>query len=334
MQTLDREIDELAESTHFSGVVRIDRAETAGFAKAYGYADRRHEILNAVDTQFGVASVAKGFTALVVMRLVEDGLLDLDTTARSLLGSDLPMIGDDVTIQHLLSHRSGIGDYLDEDELDDISAYAMPIGVHQLAQPEDYLAVLDGFPTVREPDQEFSYNNGAFVVLAILAERAAGRSYYELVRHHICEPAGLADTEFLRSDELPGRAAMGYLEPDQPRTNILHLPVRGCGDGGIYTTAADLSALWTAFFDGRIVTPENVQRMVHPLSHPVEEERRYGLGFWLHETSTAAMLVGYDAGVSAHTVHDPETSTTHTVISNSSEGAWPLATLLLARLTP
>ena len=67
-----------------------------------------------VQTRFAVASGLKGYTAAVTMALVERGRLSLTTTARSLLGSDLPLIDDHVTIEQLLSHRSGIGDYLDE----------------------------------------------------------------------------------------------------------------------------------------------------------------------------------------------------------------------------
>ena len=66
-----------------------------------------HGIAMTTDTQLGMASGSKTFTALVVMRLVEEGLLDLSTTARQVLGADLPLIADDVTVEHLLSHRSG-----------------------------------------------------------------------------------------------------------------------------------------------------------------------------------------------------------------------------------
>jgi hypothetical protein len=59
------------------------------------------------------------------------------------------------------------------------------------------------------------------------------------------------DTQFLRSDELPGRAALGYLAVDGLRTNVFHLPVRGSGDGGVYSTAADIRSMWTALFAGR-----------------------------------------------------------------------------------
>ena len=82
------------------------------------------------------------------MSLIEEGRLGLDTTARSVLGDDLPLIDDTVTIEHLLAHRSGIGDYLDEDAIEDITDYVMPVGVHQLATSDDYLAILDGFAMV------------------------------------------------------------------------------------------------------------------------------------------------------------------------------------------
>jgi CubicO group peptidase (beta-lactamase class C family) len=80
-------------------------------AKAFGLADRAHEIANTVDTVFAIASGTKGFTALTVMSLVQDGAISLSTTARSVLGGDLPLIDDAVTVEHLLAHRSGIGDY-------------------------------------------------------------------------------------------------------------------------------------------------------------------------------------------------------------------------------
>src|SRR4029077_14232596 len=106
------------------------------------------------------------------------------------------------------------------------------------------------------------------------------------------------DTAFLESDELPGRAAVGYLAADGLKTNVLHLPVRGNGDGGIYSTAADVHAFWRALFAGRIVPARWVKAMIRPRSEVPSESRRYGLGFWLHESNDTVMLVGFDAGVS------------------------------------
>ena len=95
--------------------MRVDRGEDLLVARAYGFAHRGFGVANTVDTRFGIASGTKGFTALTVMSLIEEGRLSLTTTARSVLGGDLPLIDDGVTVEQLLAHRSGIGDYFDED---------------------------------------------------------------------------------------------------------------------------------------------------------------------------------------------------------------------------
>ena len=332
MSSLKDVVDEAAGRTGFSGVVRVDRSGETELAAAYGFADRRHGVPNTVETQFATASGTKSLTALTVMGLVERGALSLGMTARSLLGDDLPLIADDVTIEHLLAHRSGIGDYLDEDAIDDITDYVMPVPVHELATTEQYLPVLDGHQTVFPAGRQFAYNNAGYVVLALLAERASGVQFHELVRTLVCEPAGMVDTAFLRSDELPGRAARGYLRVDGLRTNVLHLPVVGSGDGGIYSTVADISSFWESLFAGRIVSLERVAEMVRPRSDWPEEQRRYGLGFHLHAANDGAFMEGYDAGVSFASVHRPSSSVTYTVISNWSDGAWPIVRLLGDRL--
>jgi CubicO group peptidase (beta-lactamase class C family) len=321
----------VAAAAGFSGVVRVDRGDDVVLEAAFGLADRAHGVPNTATTQFGTASATKGLTALTVMRLVEQGVLSLSTTARSVLGADLPLVDDRVTVEHLLAHRSGIGDYLDEDLLDDITEYVMPVPVHRLDSAEAYLSVLDGFPTAFEPDSRFSYCNGGYVVLALLAERAAGTSYHDLVRDLVCEPAGLHDTAFLRSDELPGGAARGYLATSGLRTNVLHLPVLGCGDGGAYTTVSDVRTLWRASFAGAIVSRESVALMTRPHSR-VSDRAACGLGFWLPSGSGWVELEGFDAGVACWTRHHPDRDETATVLSNCSVGSEPVVRFVTGSL--
>jgi CubicO group peptidase (beta-lactamase class C family) len=325
MTELADTIDALAVESGFSGVVRVDRGDEVVLEKAHGFADRRWEIPNVPETRFAIASGVKGMTALAVVSLVEEGALELTTTARSVLGDDLPLIDESVTVEQLLAHRSGIGDYFDEDLPGEITDYVLPVPVHQLAETEDYLAVLDGFPTKFAPGERFSYCNGGYVVLALIAERASGMPFRELVASRVCEPAGMVDTEFLRSDELPEGVAVGYLTAEGLRTNMLHLPVRGSGDGGIYTTVADVRRLWASLFAGQIVSEEWVLEMTRPRSDDPTGGRRYGLGFWLHATTDIVRLEGYDAGVSFHSLHDPHADLTATVVSNWSDGAWDVA---------
>lgn len=162
-------------------------------------------------------------------------------------------------------------------------------------------------------------------MLSIAIERASGRSYYDEVQARVLDPAGMSHTGFDRSDR-PTGAAIGYLEDG--RTNLLHLPVRGAGDGGIVSTVADLDALWRALFAGTIVPIETVDRLVEPHRDEDDEGRRYGLGFWLRADRPTVMLEGMDAGISCRTAFDRPSGLTYTVISNTSSGTWPLVDYL------
>ncbi len=331
MSSLRAVLDRAAELTRFSGVVRVDRGGKTEVLSAYGFADRAHGIAMTPAHQLGTASLTKGFTALTVLSLVADGSLELRTPARSVLGTDLPLIDDEVTVEQLLSHRSGIGDYLDESLIESSADYVMPVPVHRLATSEGYLPILDGHPTVSAPGTKFEYNNGAFVVLAIIAERIAQVPFHELVAARVWGPAGMVDTAFLRLDELPGSAAVGYLDADGLRTNVLHLPVRGSGDGGAFTTVADMSTFWDALRAGHIVPERWVAELLEPRHVPVGEKLGYGLGMWLHAGGVLE-LHGYDAGVSFRSMHHAASASTWTVGSNTSEGSWPIETLLEADL--
>lgn len=308
----------------FSGVVSVSRGPNVEFEAAYGLADRAHEVPVTVDTQFGIASGTKGFTAVTVAGLLGTGALTLATTARSILGRDLPLVHPDVTVGHLLAHTSGVGDYVDEDGTDP-DDYVLRVPVHALADTESYVRALDGFAQRFPPGARFAYCNSGYVLLALLAERVSGTPFPGLVGRHVFAPAEMWSTAFLRSDRLPGTAAVGYV--GDGRTNALHLPVRGCGDGGAYSTAGDVRRFWTALFDERILPRHRVAELTRARSSVPDRSTRgmrYGRGFWLHATGPAVILEGCDAGVSFRSVHDPTSGRTHTVLSNTTRGAWPV----------
>jgi hypothetical protein len=130
---LPASVDRVAAATGFAGVVRVDRSGREPLARAYGLARRGTRLPN--------------------------------------LGRDLPLVDDRVTVEHLLAHRSGIGDHPDEEAGGSATDHVLPVPVHLLADTEDYLAVLDGHPQVSVPGERFAYDNGGFVVLALVAER-------------------------------------------------------------------------------------------------------------------------------------------------------------------
>jgi CubicO group peptidase (beta-lactamase class C family) len=323
--TLQQSLDAIADGSEFSGVAQVLKGGEVLYERASGFADRAHGIANTIETRFGIASGCKGFTALVVMSLVNDEVLDLNTTVRSVLGDELDQIDPGVTVAHLLSHTSGIGDYLDESVPRDIAEYTLTVPVHQLATTADYLAVLRGHPTKLPPGERFEYCNGGFVVLALMAEVAAQSSFFDLAARRVFEPAGMAATEYLRSDQLPGSAAIGYLPTDEGwRTNHFHLPIRGSGDGGCFSTLGDMARFWPALFSGKILPRPLVDEMVRPHNDVPEENLRYGLGFWVRADRATVMLEGMDVGVSFRSAYDPASEVLYTVISNEAFGAWAL----------
>jgi CubicO group peptidase (beta-lactamase class C family) len=107
MMSMPDAVDTIADEGGFAGVVTVDRGDETWFAKAYSYAHRAYRIPNTVDTRFAIASGSKGLTALMVVSLIEQDELRLSTTARSVLGRDLPLISDDVTVEHLFSSPVG-----------------------------------------------------------------------------------------------------------------------------------------------------------------------------------------------------------------------------------
>lgn len=325
MITIDSGALETAASKRaFTGVITVDAGDERALARSFGSAHRAFAVPTTPDTQFAIASGSKTFTALAVMRLVEDGVLRLAQRIREVLGDDLPLVDDAVTIEHLLTHTSGVGDYLDEEADWEASDYVLTAPVHTLTTAEAFLPLVDGFPQSFPPGARFAYCNGGYILLAIVLERVTGETYHDVLRRLVFRPAELRQTDFLRSDELPATAAVGYLFEAGDRVNTLHLPVLGNGDGGAYTTAADLHRFWRALYAGRIVSPETVTAMTTPRHDVPDEGMRYGMGLWLHRAAPAAVMEGYDAGVSFRSTHIPASETTVSVLGNSSEGAWPV----------
>lgn len=322
-------LETAARDSHLSGVVTVDVGDDHVVERCYGYAHRAHRVPITRATVFALASGSKIITALGALRLVETGRLRLTDAVRPILGDDLPLIDDGVTVEHLLGHTSGIGDYLDEEADWEASDYVLTVPVHTLDRTEVFVPVIDGFAQVSAPGERFCYNNGGYIVLALIIDRLSDVGFHAYVEREVCARAGLTGTAYLRSDELPADAALGYLFDEGDRSNVLHLPVRGNGDGGLYSTADDLHRFWCGLVEGRIIGSDLVETIITPRYAVPEEGLRHGLGCYLHATGPAILVEGHDAGVSMRSIHEPATQTTATVLANSSEGAWRVAGELL-----
>ena len=164
--------------------------------------------------------------------------------------------------------------------------------------------------------------------MAILAERAAGTPFVDLVQQRICTPANMVDTAYLRSDNSQNAPRSAT---STPRVTAA---TSSTSRSEAAATAARTRPSLTSIGCGRPYTTSpcsikpTLSAALRPRSDVPSEGSRYGLGFWLHATGPGVMFDGSDAGVSFRTVHDPDSDTTHTVIANWSNGAWPVTRAL------
>lgn len=315
------QLEEFAITTGFSGVARVQHGGEVISEFACGHADRANDRMNNLETRFGVASGTKAFTALTIMSLVESGELTLDTTVRSVVAGDLPNVDAAVTIDHLLTHRSGVGDYIDEEAGGDIDDYLLGrLSPHVLETASDYLPLLNEHEQRSLPGEHFAYNNSGFVILSLVIEVLTG-SFHQAVRDRVLTKAAMPSVGFFRSDDLPANTAVGYLE--NGRSNVFHLPVVGMGDGGVFLTLEDSAVFWDALFSGRIVSLESVAAMTAEVSVH-NETRSYGKGFWLGQGADHVWIEGMDAGVSFQSGVFRADDVRYSVLSNTSSGVWPL----------
>lgn len=315
------ELEEHALADDFCGVVRVKRRGDVVVEFACGHSDRANERHNYLDTSFAIASGTKALTALTVMSLIESGAFTLDTTLRSLVPGDLPQVDEAVTIDHLLTHRSGVGDYLDEAAGGDVDDHILgQLSAHTLETARDYLPLLNAHEQQSAPGEHFAYNNSAYVMLSLVIETTTG-SFQQAVRDHVFKRAAMHHAGFFRTDDLPANTALGYLT--NGRSNVFHLPVIGMGDGGAFATLDDTTAFWDAFLTGGIVSLESVAAMTAEVS-VYDDSRSYGRGFYLDPGGDHVWFEGMDAGVSFQSGVFREADVRYSVLSNTSSGAWPL----------
>ena len=335
METLERAVDSIAEANGFSGVVRVDRGDDVELAKAYGLAHRGYGIPNTVDTQFAHRERHEGPDGARgresdrgrLARALDDGTLG----ARRRSPADRRRRDDRAPARAPIGHRRlpRRGGRLRRHRLRDAGSRAR--AGDDGAVPR---RCSTGTPPGFRPANGSPTTTAAYVVLALIAERASGVPFHELVRERVCEPAGMDDTAFLRSDELPGTRGARVPHDRRRRTDERASPVR-CGAPATagstrpWRTSARSGARSSPVGSSR---PTGLRSWCGRAATCREQPRRYGLGFWLHESSDVVMLVGSDAGVSFWSAHDPKRATTATVISNTSDGAWPIARLLAESL--
>lgn len=314
---LDAYARRLADARSFSGVIVLARGNRTIFQRAYGDAEWRFRVPNALHTRFNSASITKTFTAVAIAQLVEQGKVSWDDRlSRFLPDFPTPEAAENIRIHHLLAHTSGLG-----------AVYPETIVPNAYRSVADFIATAPRTPPATEPGATYRYSNLGYLLLGRVIEIASGQDYYNYIAAHIFTPAGMVSAGMEARDSVIPRLAYGY-EPTYSvdrlafQDNTLQLPARPSPFGSAYVTAADLLRFGDALRRGVLIRPETWALMTAPKPELGSPNRGYGFAVTYAAAGGARRAVGHDGNqvgmcTSWRTVGDSDVPYTFIILSNS-----------------
>jgi CubicO group peptidase (beta-lactamase class C family) len=313
-------LEEFGASDQLSGAVLVAKDSTLLLEKAYGLGNRASLIPNQVDTKFNLGSMNKMFTAVAIFQLMEQGKLALDDPIIKHL-PDYPNseVARAVTVQHLLTHTSGLGDVFTEVFVNDIPHYR---------SNADYLPLFVNEPLQFKPGEQFSYSNAGYVVLGLIIERISGLSYDDYIQQNILDPAEMTNTGNFESNANTPGMAVGYTTKDfyGNETGILQensslMPVNGFAAGGGYSTVGDLLRFRDALLNFQLLNQQSTELLLKK-QVTTRENSGYTYGF-MDRIVAGQHVIGHTGGapgICSFLYMYPESGYTVVVLSNSDNG--------------
>jgi CubicO group peptidase (beta-lactamase class C family) len=321
-------LTEIAKEKKFSGVITIEDEDKIIYQYIKGMENRELKIPITRNTLFAVASGTKFLTALAIGKLIDQKKIDIDTKAKDIYDLNMDTIDPNITIKQLLSHTSGMSDYLDEDLLDDTEPIYFEVPYKDLINPKDFIPIFSKESQKFNPGEKFNYNNQAFVYLAIIVEEVSKKAYNDYINNDLLKPLGITRSGIYHLNHFPKHTALGYLNSDENSlSNLGLLPYQAGGDGGAIFSVDEIKLLWESFFNYKIISKELVSEFLHP--HAVVDEKTdnfYGLGLWLKKADGILYpyLMGGDPGISFTSSYHPITKKHKFAVSNTSHGVWDI----------
>ena len=243
--------------------------------------------------RFRAGSVTKTFLATVVLQLVAERRLSLDARLTDLLPRSVGVVpnADRITVRQLLSHTSGLGDFLGDLPLRPLSAF---LEVRSKTwDPWELVTMAAAHPTT--PAGQYRYSNAGYLLLGMVVERITGHSYGSEIRHRVIDRLGLHGTTMPGTDPLiHGPHLHGYLPVEEEGTvrpvdlSVMNPSVFGAA-GEIVSTTSDLNRFFAALLNGRLVRPDLLDAMKTP-----PDGSTYGLGLRKRTLSCGVTAYGND----------------------------------------
>jgi CubicO group peptidase (beta-lactamase class C family) len=255
--------------------------------RSYGRADVEWDVPMPLDAMFEIGSVTKQFTAVAVLQLRDSGRLSLDDPITRWL-PDFDTRGHRVTLRHLLSHTSGLGDFTEAREFASLTTN------HRFPRDSAY-ALQQRQPRQFAPGELQIYNNSGFWLLGLVVERASGMSYEDYIERRIFAPLGMTRSMYCNSMENVPRRAHGYFVSRdrviQRAWTVAHTwPFAA---GSLFSTVGDMVTWLRALHGGRVLSPASYAELITPARLSDGTPLRYGMGLQVGTDPGGHMYLGH-----------------------------------------
>ena len=260
----------------------------AVFAKGYGLADLDTKTPCTTNTNFRLASVSKQFTAMAVLMLAERGKLKLDERLPDFF-PEFPAYGKQITVHQLLTHTAGLLDYED----------LIPVGTTIPVLDQDVLRLLMAQDKTNfAPGSQYRYSNSGFALLALIVEARSGQTFARFLKENIFLPLKMANTlAYEQGLSVVSNRAFGHtLKSNVWQRTDQSLTSSVLGDGGIYSSVADLMKWDQALYRHKLVSERTLRAAFTPHTLTDKPGRSYGYGWYL--TEHRGLKVIYHSGES------------------------------------
>ncbi|MBT2484581.1 MULTISPECIES: serine hydrolase [unclassified Microbacterium] len=226
---------------------------------AEGSADVEGDRAAEADDPVRIASISKTVLAVVVLQLVEEGKVSLDTTVEEVLPGLLSSAPGDVTVEQLLRHTSGLPDYIPAIAPD---AKAAIDGNETTYEPEELVAIAQQQPWSAAPGSAFHYTNAGYTVLGLMAEDVSGEPVSDLMAARVLEPTGMDDTVYPEDASMPEDALRGYMTVEEDVVDMTEYePSFWSFGASLVSTVGDVSAFNAALQGGELLEDETLEQM-------------------------------------------------------------------------
>ncbi len=284
----DEHFTELHDNNGFNGVVVIAKNGKITYKKAFGIADIENETPLKTSSIFNLASVSKQFTALCIMLLEEKGKLSYKDAITEYL-TELPY--NNVTIEHLLHHTSGLVAYEEIAE-----EYWEGDTEEDFITNKDLLKIYaeNELELESEPGEKYEYSNTGYAFLASIVEHVSGVSFAKFIQKNIFEPLGMENSfSFCRPNKPPKKVVQGFQMNDEDEMEDYSYNFFDgiVGDGNVFCSAEDLVIYANALINGELVSKKTLKKAFTSGKIADGEETSYGFG-WETESETFVSHTG------------------------------------------